>query len=72
MSAGDTKIFNSEGCPGPVKGEGGEGMVDGKVWYVLNYEMEGVEGEWSEWMMLQQDGDLEKGLDMNGVYLTYC
>lgn len=70
MSAGDTKIFNSEGCPASVEGE--KGMEDGKVWYVLDYEMEGVEGEWSEWMMLQQDGDLEKGLEMNGVYLTYC
>ncbi|CZR59657.1 uncharacterized protein PAC_09551 [Phialocephala subalpina] len=67
MSAGDTKIFNSEGCPRPTTN--GE---SGKVWYVIDYEMEEVEGEWSEWMMLQQDGNLEKRVEMNGVYLTYC
>ncbi|KAE8452990.1 hypothetical protein EG329_012177 [Mollisiaceae sp. DMI_Dod_QoI] len=66
MSAGDSKIFNSEGCPVPVGGK------NGSLYYVLDYENEGVAQGWSEWTMLQQDEDVKSGKEMNGVYLIYC
>jgi hypothetical protein len=64
MSAGDTKIFNSEGCPAPAD------RTSRHVYYVLDYE-NAPEG-FSEWTMLQQDEDVVKGVELNGVYLTYC
>ncbi|KUJ12135.1 uncharacterized protein LY89DRAFT_786270 [Mollisia scopiformis] len=59
MSAGDTaSISNSEGC-------------EGSVWYVLDYE-DVADGGYSEWSMFQQDEDEASGMELNGVYLTYC
>lgn len=64
MSAGDTKIFNSEACPAPVDGKSGH------LYYVLDYE-NAPEG-FSEWTMVQQNEDVKRGVELNGVYLTYC
>lgn len=64
MSAGDAMIFNSEGCPEAVGGQ------NGKVPYVLDYER--VQEGYSELIISQQDADVEKGIELNGMYLTYC
>lgn len=65
MSAGDTRIFNSEACPAVT--EDGE---MGSLYYVLDY-VNPIQG-FSEMIMVQQDADVQKGIELNGVYLTYC